>query len=191
VVGKIAVIQRGCGEDGGYCGFSFNEKVKNAMAAGAAAVVIFNSPTGADDLDRWSLIRLDCDNTDCKDYQPDVDYPWILTVGLTFEDGQRLLNSNAQTMVESYRLEDYETLSGTSMATPHVSGAAALLWALAPTATARDIRNALLAGAKDLGPAGYDAKYGFGELDVLSSAKILAPGVFGLPTPPPPTKRRS
>jgi subtilisin family serine protease len=191
VAGKIAVIQRGCGDDGSYCGYSFNEKVKNAMAAGAVAAVIFNSPTGADDLDRWSLVRLDCDNTDCHDYQPDLDYPWILTVGLTFEDGQRLLNSNAQTMVESYRLEDYTTLSGTSMATPHVSGAAALLWSLVPNATAREIRNALLAGARDLGPGGYDPKYGFGELDVLASAKILAPGVFGLPAPPPPTKRRS
>jgi serine protease len=193
VKGRIAVIQRGCGADyAGYCDFSFNDKVKNAMAAGAAAAVIFNSPNGDDDLDRWSLIRFDCHDGDCFDWQPDVEYPWILTVGVTFADGQKLLNSNAQTFVASYRLEDYATLSGTSMACPHVSGAAAVLWALAPNATARDIRNALLAGAKDLGPAGYDPKYGFGLLDVLASAKLLAPGAFGLPsTPSTPGKRRS
>src|SRR3954447_2132121 len=42
--GHIAVIQRGCGPNVPLenCNFTFNEKVKNAMSAGALAVIIFN-----------------------------------------------------------------------------------------------------------------------------------------------------
>jgi len=65
-----------------------------------------------------------------------------------------------------------------------------LIWSLAPDATAQDVRNALTSGAKDLGDPGYDAKNGYGLLDVLASAKILAPQLFGLPEPTPAPKRR-
>jgi subtilisin family serine protease/methionine-rich copper-binding protein CopC len=41
----------------------------------------------------------------------------------------------------------YRSLSGTSMATPHVSGVAALAWSVAPNATYQQIRDAMYAGA--------------------------------------------
>jgi subtilisin family serine protease len=56
--------------------------------------------------------------------------------------------------------------SGTSMATPHVSGAAALLWGADPGASAATIRARLDAAVDDLGPAGRDPAYGFGVVDV-------------------------
>ena len=40
----------------------------------------------------------------------------------------------------------YQYMSGTSMATPHVSGVAALCWALDPNATVQQVKNAILNG---------------------------------------------
>jgi subtilisin family serine protease len=42
----------------------------------------------------------------------------------------------------------YDTFDGTSMATPHVVGAAALLWSRVPSANVADVRSALLLGAR-------------------------------------------
>ncbi|MBI4728693.1 MAG: S8 family serine peptidase [Acidobacteria bacterium] len=68
----------------------------------------------------------------------------------------------------------YETLAGTSMAAPMVSGAAAVLLSLG--LTPRQTVDRLLATAKDLGAAGPDSDYGHGRLD-------LARAVAGLPRP--------
>jgi len=61
---------------------------------------------------------------------------------------------------------------GTSFATPHVSAAAALLIAshrLGDHPSPADIRNRLMATARDLGPGGYDEHYGAGLLDVAAA----------------------
>lgn len=60
----------------------------------------------------------------------------------------------------------YARQSGTSMATPHVSAAAALLWAARPTATASAIRAQLDAAVDDLGAPGRDPAYGFGVVNL-------------------------
>jgi hypothetical protein len=52
------------------------------------------------------------------------------------------------------------------MATPHVAGAAALLWDLHRRAAAGTIRNRLDETVTDLGPPGRDAQFGFGLLDL-------------------------
>jgi serine protease len=57
---------------------------------------------------------------------------------------------------------DDATLSGTSMATPFVTAAAALLLALKPTATPASIARTLERTAQDLGVAGRDAETGYG-----------------------------
>lgn len=65
----------------------------------------------------------------------------------------------------TWRGGGYRTISGTSMACPHVSGAAALLKELHPTWTPDQIRDRLKATAADLGVPGSDPNFGAGLLD--------------------------
>ena len=63
----------------------------------------------------------------------------------------------------------YISYSGTSMATPHVAGAAALLWARTPRATASSVRRRLDAAVDDLGAPGRDPAYGYGVVDLAKA----------------------
>jgi len=70
----------------------------------------------------------------------------------------------------------YDFYDGTSMATPHVSGAALALWNNFPSATNVEIRAALNNGAIDLGSPGRDVFYGYGLLNYWNSYDILSGG---------------
>ena len=63
----------------------------------------------------------------------------------------------------------YRELQGTSMATPHVAGAVAVM--LGAGASPDQAIEALQGAAVDLGPAGHDAKYGHGRLDVGTAVR--------------------
>ncbi|MFH1108254.1 MAG: S8 family serine peptidase [Planctomycetota bacterium] len=63
----------------------------------------------------------------------------------------------------------YTYLSGTSMATPHVSGLAALVKSYVPALTNVDIELILDATADDLGPVGWDNHYGFGRINAYQA----------------------
>lgn len=88
----------------------------------------------------------------------------------------------------------YAFLSGTSMAAPHVSGAAALLFSHRPGATVTEVRDALLGGV-DKVPALAGKTATGGRLDAAAALAWLesggGPGGDGggqepAPTPPPP-----
>jgi Subtilisin-like serine proteases len=67
----------------------------------------------------------------------------------------------------------YATYSGTSMATPHVSGVAALIWSLYPTKSAQEVWQAMIQSAKDKGSPGRDNYYGFGIVQAKDAANLL------------------
>ncbi|KAB8143417.1 S8 family serine peptidase [Chloroflexia bacterium SDU3-3] len=77
----------------------------------------------------------------------------------------------------------YCFMQGTSMASPHVAGAAALLRAAAPSASRAQVRQALEQGAQDLGAAGFDATYGYGALRVDTALARLYQLTSATPTP--------
>jgi subtilisin family serine protease len=67
------------------------------------------------------------------------------------------------------RFGGYQFLTGTSIAAPHVAGAAALLIGAHPGLAVTSVQSALTSAAADLGPAGPDNRYGNGRLDVAAA----------------------
>ncbi len=101
-------------------------------------------------------------------------YPGVVGVGALTPGRDRASFSNTGTHVDivapgseilSTVPGDYEFYDGTSMASPHVAGVAALVRAGNPGLTNSQISDRLLATAVDLGPAGYDTSFGAGAVD--------------------------
>ncbi|OQY79024.1 MAG: hypothetical protein B6D43_00060 [Ignavibacteriales bacterium UTCHB1] len=76
------------------------------------------------------------------------------------------------------RNSGYMTMSGTSMACPHVVGAAALLKSVAPSMTGPEILELLYNTATDLGTPGEDNTYGMGVIDVWAAFQQI--GIYPL-----------
>ncbi|HEX9668159.1 MAG TPA: S8 family serine peptidase [Thermoanaerobaculia bacterium] len=149
VRGQIALIQRG--------ELLFSEKVFNAMAAGAAGVVIVNHEPGP----LHGTLR--------EARAPDG-RPWIPAVGVADLDGERLRRESlGRAVLLRLRRSDWDSLSGTSMAAPHVSAALALLWSTDPAASADEVEARLFASSTDLGPRGWDSSFGHGRLDAFEA----------------------
>ncbi len=110
-------------------------------------------------------------------------YNWVLAIGAVGYDGNRASYSNYGAFVDlaapggsNDGIETHDILStwpgnqyayaaGTSMATPHASGVAALYWSYAPTMTNAQIGRALIKNADDKGAPGRDNYYGYGLVD--------------------------
>jgi thermitase len=107
-------------------------------------------------------------------------YAQVISVAATDSQDAHASFSNANADVEiaapgvnvlsTVRGGGYGTLSGTSMATPHVSAVAGVLRQLFPSENATAIRNRLDAAVNDLGPAGRDATFGFGRVNLCKAA---------------------
>ena len=113
VAGNIAFIQRGT--------LTFKDKINNASEAGAIAAIIYNNDPQTDDIlfhDQWYTIE---------------NAPLIPAVAITYASAQAPLSAiHAAPIASLQGLEDpieqpYDTASGTSQATPHVSASIALL----------------------------------------------------------------
>jgi subtilisin family serine protease len=71
-------------------------------------------------------------------------------------------------------------MSGTSMATPHVSGLVALLLGEDSTLSPDEVRQIIESTARDRGAAGWDPLYGHGLIDAEAAALMV---VGSVPTP--------
>jgi len=148
--GRVCLIERGT--------FLFVEKAQSCEAGGGIGAVIYNNipgPIGGGTLGAT----------------PGITIP---VAGVSDTAGANLLTLLGQTAQVSVGPEDYGFLSGTSMATPHVSGVAALVWSRLPTQPNVQIRAALQAGALDLGVPGRDTSFGFGLVQAASTLLALS-----------------
>ena len=77
--------------------------------------------------------------------------------------------------VSALNCSGYTSLSGTSMATPHVAGVAAIIRSLRPDLSINEVREALMSTSVDLGTPGKDNQYGAGRVDVQALLDSFAP----------------
>ena len=147
VKGQLALVQRG--------ELFFSDKVINAMAQGAVGVVIFNNAPGS----FAGTLQTPVSPSGKK---------WVPTIGVTDATGATLRQGYLGKVANLLSVvSDYGTFSGTSMATPHVVAAAALVWATHPNLDADGVEQRLIDTAEDLGDTGFDVRYGFGRIDAM------------------------
>ncbi len=157
--GNICMIDRGA--------ISFHDKVQNCQNSGGIGAVIINNEAG--------MLYATLGDTNATS---------IPAVGAAFEDRTALLAANNADI--SIGLSDYGFMSGTSMATPAVSGMAALVWSNHNGCSGTDIREALKATAEDNGATGHDDYFGHGIVKAKAASDYLtANGCGGGVTPPP------
>jgi serine protease len=174
VRGKIALVKRGPSTNTTTA--THANKVRNAKQAGAIGVVIFTDERA---MSAATLLAVDDPTSWTHDFQ------FLPTIGLPDNAaGEALAAQKTGTLSFLTEADSYDRYQGTSMSAPHVAGAAALLWSMAPSATPDQVRKALVDSASDLGPAGMDNTYGYGLLNVFEAAKLLAPELFNTPAKP-------
>lgn len=162
--------------------YSYSETFRNAVNYAARMGRVFVAAKGND-------------NTSNSHYPSDYDGSWVISVGATSRSGSRASFSNYgngidvvapgvniyastptyTTSVMSYWgiHTDYDSLSGTSMATPHVSGLAALLFSQRSDLHHEDVQGIIRASADDKGDPGYDDQYGAGRIDAARALQYL------------------
>jgi serine protease len=120
--------------------------------------------------------------TDVKEYP--ASYPCVISVSAVGEDEEYASFSNFNDQVElvgpgvNIKSTTPGNSYGTSMAAPHVAGAAALLWSFFPECSNQQIRNVLASTARDVNPSktssGCNIKTGFGLVQAKAAFDVLA-----------------
>ena len=157
--GKVVLCQRG--------DISFYDKVHNVQLGGGAAAIIYNNVPGG----FLGTLGEGYSST-------------IIGISMSMEDGQYLVANKLGSVASvsstfTQPASGYEYYDGTSMATPHASAVAALVWSAVPTATNEEIRVALQQTAQDLGAAGRDNYYGYGLVQAKAAIDLLTGGGGG------------
>jgi subtilisin family serine protease len=90
------------------------------------------------------------------------------------------LSAPGYNIYSTYPGGTYKLMSGTSMATPHVVGLAALIRSYHPSYTVDEVETAMEVNAVDLGTPGRDDYFGYGRIQADQAVAWVAPDL----TPP-------
>ncbi|MDN3919669.1 S8 family serine peptidase [Roseateles violae] len=148
--GKVCLIKRG--------EISFAEKVSRCQASGGVGAVVYNNQPG--------MLFGTLGETVTS----------IPSVGTSDTNGAVLTGLVGQNATVGVVPDPaiYSYFNGTSMATPHVSGVAALVWSYFPGCSAKQIRQVLNASAMELGKPGRDIEFGFGLVQAKDAYDRIA-----------------
>ena len=136
VAGKVGLIARG--------NIDFATKVSNCQASGGLGAVVYNNVAGGFSGTLGTTVTA------------------IPSVTASDTEGASMTGQIGQSATVAVTPSSYAYFDGTSMATPHVSAVAALVWSYFPTCTGSQIRVSLTRSALDLGTPGRDDKFGYG-----------------------------
>jgi subtilisin family serine protease len=174
-------------------GGAFSQGLLDAITRGAKQDIMFVAAAGNGGSDSVG------DNLDVTPYYPasystkaSAGYDAVIAVAATNGTGALAAFSNygansvdlaapGVSIYSTYKGGGYASMTGTSMATPHVTGAIALYAAAHPDATAAEIRDALL-GSTISTTSVLDKVWTDGRLDIADFMST----VVSLPAPPPP-----
>ncbi|WP_375765805.1 S8 family serine peptidase [Archangium gephyra] len=148
--GFVAFVERGT--------LPFADKVRNVQAQGARAVIIANNDPAAAE-GSFTLGN-------------PGDWPPVVSVSQV--TARALVGRLGRPVRVELKGSDYARRSGTSIAVPHVSAAAALLWSARPGLTRTQVRDFLERSAKELGPPGRDPAFGFGLVQARAALELMA-----------------
>lgn len=77
----------------------------------------------------------------------------------------------------------YSSFNGTSMASPHVAGLAALILSQQPSLTNEQVRQIIRQTADDVGTVGFDTQAGYGRINALKALQIPSPPTLIITSP--------
>jgi subtilisin family serine protease len=157
--GQVCLIERG--------NISFADKVLACESGGGVAAVIYNNEAGS--------LSGTLGETSTS----------IPSLGVSDTQGAELSTRTGETADVVVGAGNYAYFDGTSMATPHVVGVAALVWSNHTSCTNDEVRNALNSTAEDLGSAGRDNAYGYGLVQATAASDYLASQSCGGGDPDP------
>ena len=154
-------------------GGSFSSALQNAIRASNSAGILFVAAAG----------NSGTNNDSSPQYPANYDAPNVISVAATNQNDQLASFSNygavtvdiAAPGVSIYstgRNNLYATMSGTSMASPHVAAAAALAWAVNPNATVASVRDAILRGADPISSLSGKVVTG-GRLNLYNTVRLI------------------
>lgn len=141
--------------------------------------------------DRGGVITASSGNDGAVSSAPDN--PYMLTVGASSNIDRITSWSNTGSNIDvaapgtmlyvTSNGGGYAYFSGTSASAPVVAGIAALVIAANPALTGVQVQEIIKRSADDLGPAGWDAGFGFGRVNASKAVAMAGSGSSPTPTP--------